>query len=405
MSKSQRLNKYFTYSIIGTQEAKLLASVATQRVSQEVVDPSCWIGIEIEVEGISSNTPFSSEFWVPTTDGSLRNHGMEYVSVPLRGRLIPIAIKQLHAYLTTSQKAHDFSSRTSVHIHQNVRYLTIEQIFNLLLCYMVVEPILYEYSRRTTGRERETNNFCVPLHDSKFSLNLPQAIEYMQKGEELAAIKLIGKHWKKYTGLNLIPIQSQGTFEYRHMGGTSTPETLIGWINMLQSLRGYAKDHTYEEVKQLIFSLNTTSSYLPFVEEVLGTSFGLSTFDLQQLMEKSVETIKEVYSTAGYTVPFDIKSEEIFKAPLYRSWHKRLGAKLIGVYTNVDDKAYMALLKNRQEIYYKLANSEITTEVFKALLEENTAKFHQYETENPNGINIGRNPANRQIYTSPLMDL
>lgn len=405
MSKSQRLNKYFTYSIIGTQEAKLLSSYEKTPVQSSVIDPSCWIGIEVEVEGIRPSPSFSSALWEVTSDGSLRNNGMEYISIPLRGKLIPVAVEQLHTYLTKFQSHHEFSSRTSVHIHQNVRYLTVEQIFNLLLCYMVVEPILYEYAQRTTGRNRETNNFCVPINDSKFSINLPQAIEYMHKGEEEYAIRVMCKYWKKYTGLNLIPVQSQGTIEYRHMGGTSNPETLMQWINMLQSLRGYAKNHTHNEVKTLIFSLNTTSSYLPFVEEVLGTSFGLSSFELQHLMEKSVETIKEVYAAIDYKVTFDTSIDDVKKAPLYQVFYKRLGGKYIGVIGAVDDSEYLKLLMARKDLNLKYDQGYLTLDTYTALYKDLSKRLVEYEEANPEQIKPQPKASSRHVFNSPLLDL
>ena len=85
-------------------------------------------GIEVEVEHVPNPRIDGTTYWTMTTDGSLRNDGVEFVSLPIRMDQIEGALKQLQTNLPND---HEFSPRTSVHVHMNVRDMTITQINNL----------------------------------------------------------------------------------------------------------------------------------------------------------------------------------------------------------------------------------------------------------------------------------
>ena len=214
-----------------------------------------------------------------------------------RGKCLVDAIFSLEKFLTTASPNHDFNRRTSVHIHVGVRYLTVEQLLNLILLYLVVEPIFFAFAEKYTGYRRQDNNFCVPISQSTLSLNLPLILSKL-KSSEVEVVHELGKRWKKYTGLNLLPICTQGTIEFRHLGGTIQFETLYQWISMIQNLRGFAKTHSTEVIHNWIYSLNSSSNYIMFLTEVLGSFWSSAVPNelVQPLLEESVELTKEIIS-------------------------------------------------------------------------------------------------------------
>jgi hypothetical protein len=233
-------------------------------------------GIEVEVENVP-NPVDSLNYWKLTHDNSLRNHGYEYVSRPLRANQIEGAIQELTESLPPD---HTFSERTSCHVHMNVRDLTISEIYNLIIIYMVVENVLFKW----VGHERDENIFCLPLNETKFY----QQIEWFQNN-----IRETIRNWNKYTALNLLPIQDKGTIEFRHMYGNLNPEILLNWINLLCCIKDTAKRWNTSKLETYIKNLNTNSEYHLFLTEIFGgyTSF-FENYNLQDMMEKPVSQLK-----------------------------------------------------------------------------------------------------------------
>ena len=164
-----RLSNMFDYSLMKTKESSQLALLADVgwKPSMKIVDPSCWIGIEVEVENVPNAHHEQFKFWKKIVDGSLRNNGYEYVSPPLRGKLIEAALLELDSHLKGMNPHYEFSDRTSVHIHMNVRHLTPEQLVMFLITYIALEPLFFKYTEKVPNSQREENNYCVPVNASK----------------------------------------------------------------------------------------------------------------------------------------------------------------------------------------------------------------------------------------------
>src|SRR6266849_8881837 len=90
-----------------------------------VKDNNTFVGIEVEMEDTLNK--FSSglyeHLWTFRADGSLRNNGLEAVSIPLKGEWIKRGLKTLFDCI----KNIHFSPRTSIHIHLDVRELNLNQ--------------------------------------------------------------------------------------------------------------------------------------------------------------------------------------------------------------------------------------------------------------------------------------
>jgi len=216
------------------------------------------VGIEIEVENITQQV-IPLTYWDAKSDGSLRNNGIELVSVPLQIKQVQLALEHVFDVLNQNNKP-DFSNRTSIHIHVNCRDLTQDQLYNFILLYAIFEKHFYNM----VGNKRLNSIFCVPV----FRTNQLKHLNTVVYG--------LSPDWHKYCGLNLLPLyqnsvtQGYGTIEFRHLHGTSDQQEILEWINDILCLRKFACEVNKEELIQLIKEMNTTSSYLSLYSQVFA---------------------------------------------------------------------------------------------------------------------------------------
>lgn len=335
---SKRISEYVVYQPLNVGESKFLSSLKEEvdLCSFVFPDPSTLVGIEIEVEGLSKNNYLAIEdyydlgnedyksLWRTEIDESLRGCSREYISFPVRNRLIEVSVKQLEHFLKTKHPYHQFSSRCSVHIHENHRHTTFDNLIKYLLTYLVLEPVFFLYSETYTSFNRKDNNFCIPLKDAKNALKLPYWIECFLKSNDINIIKAISGSWSKYTALNFknltVGDYPKGTIEFRHLGGTCNSNVILNWIKMIQNLRLFSKDINYEELKNRIFILNNNSMYGSFVQEVLKPSLALDYNSIISDIEDSVETVKELYAAVESMENIE-KEYDKFRSTLF---HRRM---------------------------------------------------------------------------------
>lgn len=292
-----------------------------QTPSNFLVDPDCWIGIEVEVEKITTDNlqPALAPglvFWQSKTDNSLKDLGREFVSLPLRGAPLVMAVNHLDAWLKFKNPNHVFSQRCGLHIHVGCRYMTIEQVVRFLLLYLITENIFFDQA----GNRRSENNFCVPLGDSIPALKLPELFWFLENKEYDRALDTLLNGWKKYAALNVKPLSELGTIEFRHYLGTSDPSFILKQINLIQSLRRYAIRVSTETLTRQINVLNTMSTYSAFVEQVLGITDYYDPNHLKLLMEGRILQAKSIMSYVPFLKSFGFKFRN---SPLF----KKLGIK------------------------------------------------------------------------------
>lgn len=282
-SNNNRVSKYFHLTPLRITELKNKFAEVDKKYKNTlpIKQEKYLFGIEVEAEQVPELVE-RLEYWTTTNDPSLRNNGIEFVSVPLRMEQLEKALINLNNCLPTTV---EFTGRTSVHIHMNVRDLTLSQIINLVMLYTVVEKVLFKW----VGHERENSPFCVPITDSNLVHTLPALLENP---------RYIPEVWNKYAALNLVPMQEKGTVEFRHMYGTSDVKTLITWCNMLACLKDTAKRFQPKELQEHIAQLNTNSAYSLFIDDVFAEfAAEFNGYPLQDLMERAVTSLKVMMIT------------------------------------------------------------------------------------------------------------
>lgn len=258
----------------------------------------CFIGVEVEVEGIRHD-PYMSilPYWQSKEDGSLRNHGREYVSLPIQSKYIRSALALLKEKLE-QKNIPDFSRRTSIHVHLNVQDMSLHELITLILVYYSVEKLLYRF----VGRERSKNIFCVPLQDTDYFETIYDATRVNNKEDaslnDLSHFKDLFQGWRKYTGLNLLPLFQYGTIEFRHMHGTLDLDYLTGWINMLLGMKKYAQQaKDFDATVQTLINLNVGSNYMAFLRDVFGEEAPLLMEPgFEEIFSSSISGLKECVS-------------------------------------------------------------------------------------------------------------
>lgn len=260
------------------------------------------VGIEVEIEdcaGVVSDKWTDSDgkifhiLWSTTEDGSLRNRGLEFVSKPIVGRNVGIALTLLKGALDTCYPNSRSSARCGIHVHINAMDTNVAQLFAWVSLYMLFERGLYKFSG---GREK--NIFCLPTWAWKG--NILAAIPKLARGSEVHAASALYQNGLKYAGMNTIPLGEKGTLEFRQMKTTKDFKQVSAWISLLCSIKDFACENvkTLEDLEKFwtsIAALNTTSEY----DVVLGSVFDkysniLSYEGYSKDMAQGVIAIKEL---------------------------------------------------------------------------------------------------------------
>lgn len=217
-------------------------------------------GVEYEIESVNTDVELFTEkcpFVSWEIDNSLRNHGFEFKTAPATKEQQLSWNEELFSKLEYGEDA--FSSRTSIHIHVNVRNLSEHQCKEMILLYAMLEPLFMNF----VGKERESSIYCVPLNYT-----------YLPTKYNLPLVEL-RRSWHKYTALNILPLckdelylHGLGTIEFRHLFGTDNPEIFFKWISTLESLFYWAQSlredqkaiHMLQDLEYFVFK---TFPYLP----------------------------------------------------------------------------------------------------------------------------------------------
>lgn len=294
------LYEYFQYAPLQHAEGDVKKQYAEAPKQAKLIDPTTFVGIEVEVERMLDDGFHTPEYlklapaWACKPDGSLRNNGREFVSLPIRGDAVMASIDHLGAYLNKCHKGYEFSERTSVHVHVNVRKMSLEQIATLIVVYLSVEKSIFKFIKQG-GWDRSNNIFCVSLAESDFYVGLHDLLKPMQTGDWGIVLGIIHQMWRKYTAFNTLPVSEKGTVEFRHMGGTINAEVLRNWINLILCLKKYAETHSLEQVINTITDLNVNSQYDGYLLDIFGPCYPLvggNTVSAE--LEEGVCTVKDI---------------------------------------------------------------------------------------------------------------
>lgn len=201
------------------------------------------MGIELELEGFSSGNQraaqdFLGSDWAVTSDGSLRNGGVEFVTNGGKGGAALVAcFERMHDLL--SRVNYDASFRCSTHMHINMLDFTFNQVARFLLAYTCAEPVLFTFC----GNYRKSSNFCVPVCES-----LPFHKRLISRLYDDAISARSGQSCNKYTAMNFLPLFSGGndraalgTVEFRGGRPLTTLNDFLLQANLLLSIKQYVR--------------------------------------------------------------------------------------------------------------------------------------------------------------------
>ena len=255
----QPLAKEYTYPALSVLKAKHLDYERRNNLQHTLplVDDHTLVGIEIEVENLLGFNYPVEYYWNIKEDHSLRNNGREFVSIPLRTNQVEFAIDYLNQHLANYQP--DFSNRTSVHVHLNVRDMTKSQLLSLVVYYCLFEKHFFNFA----GSKREESIFCVPLYKTIQDYTISSLFGVITQ-------------WHKYNALNLgtvigaYGLPCYGTVEFRHLYGTNNKEIIINWINQILCLKQAALKTNFKELLEKVKTLNTTSEYVQLYQDIFG---------------------------------------------------------------------------------------------------------------------------------------
>ncbi len=266
MAKRKKMTSKTVAQVFGSP--KVVAFKSKLPDAKYCSNPELLLGVELETENVRNSAGGYSDIlssgFNATQDNSLRGSALEFISVPMRqATLLP----ELEAFFKITKFSNrNYSDRCSVHVHANVQDFTQEQLSTLFLAYTVVEDVMFQFVNTGLPEgvgERDTNLYCVPWSQCRMNRTLLSTL--LQLGHKAAF-----KNWQKYTALNLVPITTYGTVEFRHMHGTSDMGKLTTWINLIGSLMRFSKESTYDEIVATLKILNDVSAYERFYTAVLG---------------------------------------------------------------------------------------------------------------------------------------
>lgn len=209
------------------------------------------IGVEVEMEGCVTQTILTanaSKCWDVVDDGSLRNIGKEFVSVPLSGHTIDYALHELKKIFDVTP-TRSWSIRTSIHVHANVSTMRCSDLVGLTALYAVFEKLFFSM----VAPEREANPYCYPL------TSVPP--------DEIVVVDQ-----QKYCAFNIAPVRKQLTVEFRHMHGNEDIRLIKRWLQMICKLVRYVLRNGGYKVVQEIYDLPKTQRHLDLLKSVFGAN-------------------------------------------------------------------------------------------------------------------------------------
>ncbi|MBM4402686.1 MAG: amidoligase family protein [Candidatus Cloacimonetes bacterium] len=247
------------------------------------------VGVEIEAEGGDYQDVYynlTPEGFGVSKDGSL-DRGIE-VQVPASnsGNTEKL-IKQACSCL--KENGFGVSKRCGLHIHIEFpsRKKTIKKL--LLMAY-ACEPIFYAVNPQS----RKCNGFCKSLVSAfKVSEILGSETKgidklfYSKANRKTSdyAVKLYKMNkWNdcRYFGFNLHSLFYQKTIEFRYHAGTTEPEKIISWVNLLKSILLYVR-YSYQRSEVLtLIEQPTISAKIKCLSQMLKLNQPLANYFLKR---------------------------------------------------------------------------------------------------------------------------
>lgn len=187
------------------------------------------IGLEVEVEG--QLLPDVVKSWNTGNDGSLRGNNREYtLRTPCTRSVYEKRLVELYDTIAAVGPISN-SKRCGVHVHLNARPLTIEETFNIVILYLIFEPLLM----RWCGASREGNLFCMRAQDAEYLI-------YTLIKDKLTGgfTETLDMENFKYASINIAALSKYGSLEFRGLGTPLKVDPIILWVRFLLDIKDFA---------------------------------------------------------------------------------------------------------------------------------------------------------------------
>lgn len=219
------------------------------------------VGIEVEVEGVNlpDHLNGKNNFWTVTRDGSLRGtEAYEYVLTnPILRTNVDEALSQLYTRFQKKGSVLDDSGRAGVHIHINIRDLTLKELYNFIFLYLVFDKILVDFC----GENRVGNLFCLRAEDAEYIL---VRLRNIMRSHNLSDTR---GDVIRYASLNLTAIAKYGSLEFRSLPSPVPQEVISVWTNLLLALKD--KSRTYADPREIVLGVSEMGAEW-FASQVFG---------------------------------------------------------------------------------------------------------------------------------------
>lgn len=274
------------------------------------------IGIEFEVEGgdryQTAGRPPIARFDIKH-DGSLRGVAFEFVSSVMSRAVAETAVPAFCAVAREYQFT--YSTRTSTHIHVNVRDITCEAVALMVVAAAALECSLY----RMCDVSRRINQFCVPLSQQATISSFVSGIvhdlpQYLRRPPHVRTQKpAIGK----YSALSTHRLYDYGTLEYRVLHGTNDEVRVLLMIDALLAIKQWAVHSSAEEAAGLLLGKYSDIEDVIFGENLarriraasLGGALPSSEKDCVDIARAALLATK-MNDSAGMQYPYDVREAD-----------------------------------------------------------------------------------------------
>ena len=291
------------------------------------VDGGGEIGIEIEMEG--ENIPNyervlmgTQNVWKGERDGSLRGQSVEFVlRRPVPRKDVNTALRIAKEYLEEKCNAiMKPSSRTGVHVHINVRDLTLNQVFVFMITWFLVEEAMVAYC----GETREGNLFCLRLKDAEALL------DYAELAIRHEDLSILHTDEIRYSAMNTKSLLEYGSLEFRCL---ETPENILDialWVELLLKIKDYSLKIKDPEVILQDISINGGEK---FAKEIFGELLPLLPVkDWTELLYDSLRKIQPLVYARNWeeeAAPIQIELQDLPKNIIEAKKQKLFSARQI----------------------------------------------------------------------------
>lgn len=275
--------------IFGTKPPKCNKAIPVNKD----VNGERFYGVEIEVENCGGDYEYYTNLlrpgWEVKEDHSLRasRNGVpwEFITVPLQYNQMVPAIPAF--YELTSFTERNFSDRCSIHVHANVTDYTPDNMGALALYYQTLEDVLFSF----VGNYRDSNLYCIPWSQCRMNHDLVTTILAGEFKDKV-------RQWQKYTALNILPIRSLGTVEFRQMHGTADIPKILSWLGIINRLMEESKRVTLEQAVEEVKKLSTEKQYEGFFSRFMADVMPFNEYH-RDLLDNGVINAK--YSMMNFT--------------------------------------------------------------------------------------------------------